>query len=83
MNERMQRTGGEETGDEDEKGGERERERQKVDISIKSVIIAKESMQQSISISRCGGREHRPKSAGTAELRTGREAGRAHRMCAH
>lgn len=64
MNERMQRTGGGETEDEDEKGGGRERKREgeKVEISIKSVIIAKGSIQQSISISRC-----RPKSAGTAD----------------
>lgn len=65
MNEQMQGTGGGETEDEDEKGGKREREREKkVEISVKSVIIANGSIQQSISISRCGGRE---KSAGTAD----------------
>lgn len=80
MNERMQRTGGEETGDEDEKGGERERERQKVDISIKSVIIAKESMQQSISISRCGGREQTEK-RGDGRLRKERGRTSAQIVC--
>lgn len=75
MNERMQRTGGGETEDEDEKGEETEKERgrEKVEISIKSVIIANGSIQQSISISRCGGREQTEK-RGDGRLK--RERGR-------